>query len=428
MLVDARKGVLCRPAATRRIASMLGDPPRGAGGQQDGPGRLRRSASSTRIVAEYRAFADGLGFASDHGRSRSPRSTATTSPRPAPHAVVRRADADRVPGDRRRREPDRPSAVPHAGAVVNRPEPGFPRLLRARGRAARSRSGDRVRRLPIAAANRGSKRSCAGTAPRRGRGGRVRSRSRSTDEVDVSRGDMLCAVADAGRRSPTSSRRRALDGRDPMLSPAARYILKRTEGSVGATGHARSSTRSTSTRVAQLAARTAGAERDRRRQHLASTRRSPSTPYAENRATGGFILIDRLTNATVGAGMIDFALRRALEHPLAGDRASTRKPAPGSKVRGRLPVVHGALGLGQVDDRQPAREAAARQGPPHLPPRRRQRAPRPQPRPRVHRGRPGREHPARRGGRPPDGRCGADRHRVVHLAVPLRARSSPASC
>lgn len=34
-------------------------------------------------------------------------------------------------------------------------------------------------------------------------------------------------------------------------------------------------------------------------------------PYTENRATGSFILIDRLTNATVGAGMIDFPLRRA---------------------------------------------------------------------------------------------------------------------
>ena len=34
-------------------------------------------------------------------------------------------------------------------------------------------------------------------------------------------------------------------------------------------------------------------------------------PYRENRATGNFILIDRFTNATVGAGMIDFALRRA---------------------------------------------------------------------------------------------------------------------
>jgi bifunctional enzyme CysN/CysC len=34
-------------------------------------------------------------------------------------------------------------------------------------------------------------------------------------------------------------------------------------------------------------------------------------PYAENRKTGGFILIDRFTNATVAAGMIDFPLRRA---------------------------------------------------------------------------------------------------------------------
>jgi bifunctional enzyme CysN/CysC len=34
-------------------------------------------------------------------------------------------------------------------------------------------------------------------------------------------------------------------------------------------------------------------------------------PYAENRDTGGYILVDRLTNATVAAGMIHFALRRS---------------------------------------------------------------------------------------------------------------------
>jgi bifunctional enzyme CysN/CysC len=34
-------------------------------------------------------------------------------------------------------------------------------------------------------------------------------------------------------------------------------------------------------------------------------------PYAENRRTGAFILIDRFTNATVGAGMVAFGLRRA---------------------------------------------------------------------------------------------------------------------
>jgi bifunctional enzyme CysN/CysC len=34
-------------------------------------------------------------------------------------------------------------------------------------------------------------------------------------------------------------------------------------------------------------------------------------PYQQNRETGGFILIDRITNNTVGAGLIHFALRRS---------------------------------------------------------------------------------------------------------------------
>ena len=34
-------------------------------------------------------------------------------------------------------------------------------------------------------------------------------------------------------------------------------------------------------------------------------------PYADNRETGGFVVIDRFTNGTVGAGMIEFGLRRA---------------------------------------------------------------------------------------------------------------------
>jgi bifunctional enzyme CysN/CysC len=34
-------------------------------------------------------------------------------------------------------------------------------------------------------------------------------------------------------------------------------------------------------------------------------------PYAESHTLGGFILIDRLTNGTVGAGMLHFSLRRA---------------------------------------------------------------------------------------------------------------------
>jgi len=37
----------------------------------------------------------------------------------------------------------------------------------------------------------------------------------------------------------------------------------------------------------------------------------PFEPYNDNRALGGFILIDRLTNNTAGAGLINFALRRS---------------------------------------------------------------------------------------------------------------------
>ena len=37
----------------------------------------------------------------------------------------------------------------------------------------------------------------------------------------------------------------------------------------------------------------------------------PFDAYARNRETGGFILIDRISNATVAAGMLNFALRRA---------------------------------------------------------------------------------------------------------------------
>ena len=38
----------------------------------------------------------------------------------------------------------------------------------------------------------------------------------------------------------------------------------------------------------------------------------PFAPYAENKRLGAFILIDKLTNETVGAGMIHFALRRSI--------------------------------------------------------------------------------------------------------------------
>ena len=45
--------------------------------------------------------------------------------------------------------------------------------------------------------------------------------------------------------------------------------------------------------------------------NIALDRAIPFSAYAENHDLGGFILIDRISNATVGAGMLHFALRRA---------------------------------------------------------------------------------------------------------------------
>ena len=58
--------------------------------------------------------------------------------------------------------------------------------------------------------------------------------------------------------------------------------------------------------------------------------------YADNRNTGNFILIDRVTNGTVGAGMIRFPLRRAAN--LTWQNFSTDRSAR-SAIKGHRPAV-----------------------------------------------------------------------------------------
>jgi len=45
--------------------------------------------------------------------------------------------------------------------------------------------------------------------------------------------------------------------------------------------------------------------------HVSTAQRVPIDAYADNRTTGAFILVDRYTNHTAGAGMVDFQLSRA---------------------------------------------------------------------------------------------------------------------
>ncbi|HLF22492.1 MAG TPA: sulfate adenylyltransferase subunit CysN [Burkholderiales bacterium] len=64
--------------------------------------------------------------------------------------------------------------------------------------------------------------------------------------------------------------------------------------------------------------------------------------YKENRDTGGFILIDRMTNHTIGAGMLHFALRRA--HNIHVQALDVDKRAR-SALKGQRPCVLWFTGL-----------------------------------------------------------------------------------
>jgi bifunctional enzyme CysN/CysC len=59
--------------------------------------------------------------------------------------------------------------------------------------------------------------------------------------------------------------------------------------------------------------------------------------YKDNRDTGGFILIDRLTNNTVGAGMLHFALRRS--HNIHLQHVDVDKAARGKLMRQKPAVL-----------------------------------------------------------------------------------------
>ena len=65
-------------------------------------------------------------------------------------------------------------------------------------------------------------------------------------------------------------------------------------------------------------------------------------PYADNRETGSFILIDRFEHHTVAAGMIDFALRRASN---IHRQATSIDQAARSELKGHPPAVFWFTGL-----------------------------------------------------------------------------------
>ena len=328
---------------------------------------LRAGRSSTRIVARL-------------PRLRRSSSASTTS-RAIPMSALRgrqrhRAAARTCPGitgptlmrpprDGRRRRPTAAAEpVPPAGAVGEPPQPRFPRLRRhdRRRRGAARATRSRVAAVrPREHASRASSRT-DGDLPTAvaGAGGHAR---RSTDEIDISRGDVLVARRRPRRRSPTSSRPRSSGWPRSRCCPGRPYLMK-----IGTQHGARPpspspSTRSTSTRSStwrprrssstrsascNVCARPAGRLRPLRRQPR-HRRLHPDRPAHQRHRRRRHAATSRCA-----------APHNIHWQALDVDKARARRAEGPEAVRA---VVHRPVGRGQVDHRQPGREAAARAGP-----------------------------------------------------------------
>ncbi len=128
------------------------------------------------------------------------------------------------------------------------------------------------------------------------------------DEIDVSRGDVLCA-ADEPAEIADQFEAHLVWMHDDGMMPGRSYLLKLGSSLVGATFSQPKYKVNVNT-MEHLAARTL--ELNEIGVCTVSTDRPvPFDPYTSNRDTGGFVIIDRVTNATVGAGLLHFSLRRS---------------------------------------------------------------------------------------------------------------------
>ncbi len=128
------------------------------------------------------------------------------------------------------------------------------------------------------------------------------------DEVDCSRGDVIAAADAPPSASDQFSATIVWMDEAPLL-PGRAYLLKLATQTVSATLRAPDHAIDVNT-LQRLSARTLGLN-DIGVLDLATDRPLVFEPFADNPDLGGFILIDRATNATVAAGMLRHALRRA---------------------------------------------------------------------------------------------------------------------
>jgi bifunctional enzyme CysN/CysC len=129
-----------------------------------------------------------------------------------------------------------------------------------------------------------------------------------TDEVDVSRGDVLAPPSSPPGLADQFEAHIVWMGEQEML-PGRPYLLKIGTRTAVAT-LAQPKYKVNVNTLEHVAAKTL-ALNEIGVCNLSLDRPIVFDPYADNRDMGGFILIDRFTNGTVAAGLIHFALRRA---------------------------------------------------------------------------------------------------------------------
>jgi bifunctional enzyme CysN/CysC len=129
------------------------------------------------------------------------------------------------------------------------------------------------------------------------------------DEIDVSRGDVLAAADDAPPAVADQFEAHIIWMSETEMLPSRPYLMKIGTRTVGLT-IAQPKYKINVNTLDHLAAKSLQLN-EIGVCNLNLDRPVPFDPYVENRDMGGFIVIDRLTNNTVGCGLLHFALRRA---------------------------------------------------------------------------------------------------------------------
>jgi bifunctional enzyme CysN/CysC len=306
ILIDARKGVLTQTRRHSFLAHLLGIRHLVvAVNKMDLVGYDQ--AVFDRIVADYAEFARSIGiqdftpiplsgFQGDNVTTRSDAMPWFTGPVLLDHLETVEVDA----------ELDRIKPFRMAVQWVNRPNldfRGFAGLIAS----GSIRPGDPVRILPSGRTSTVARIVAMGGDKDVAVAGESVTLTLA-DEVDCSRGDVI-ATADAPPQAADQFKA-TLVWMDPAeLLPGRAYWLKLATQTVSAVVRAPEYAIDVNT-MARVPAKTLTLN-DIGVAEVATDRPIVFEPYAESHDLGGFILIDKLTNATVGAGMLDFALRRA---------------------------------------------------------------------------------------------------------------------